>query len=159
MAEYALDPGDSTTLRCALDLVLPEATSLTVHMCWHSGIGNDYPAEALEAARRLRERHPLATEPGWDDYTSLTFAPSPEDHDDFLTVAPFCDLAYATDRSDQLLASLSGEGTEVHVTLTEAQHALVLAECPGACLTPIRYRASFPRRVVAQLMERILRSN
>lgn len=155
MAEYALDPRDTTALRCALDLVLPEATSLTVHMCWHAGVGHDYPADVLEAAGRLRERHPRATEPGWEDYTSLSFVPSLEDRDDFLTVAPVCDLAYATDGSDRLLGSVSGEGTEAQVALTETQHALLLAKCPGTRLTPIRNGASVTRGVVARLRERL----
>ena len=147
VAEYVLDPHDRAALRCAFDSVLPDSASLTVYMCWHSGVGHDYPTEVLEAARRLRERHLRATDSGWDDYTSLSFVPSLEDRHDFLTVAPFCDLAYATDRSERLLASVSGEGTEAYVTLTAAQHALVLAQCPGANLRPVSRGASLARRI------------
>ncbi len=72
---------------------MPGAASLTLYMCWHGGVGHGYPQPVLDAAKRLRERH---LPPGRSDeaYTSLTFAPSAPDVDDFLRVAPYCDLAY-----------------------------------------------------------------
>lgn len=100
MGEYRVDPRDGHTIQCAAGVVLPGAVSLTVYMCWHSGVGHGYPADVLAAARRLRERHASGPASSCDDvYTSLTFAPSPQDCDDFLVIAPFCDLAYAADPS------------------------------------------------------------
>ncbi len=93
----------------ALGSAVPSATSLTLYMCWHGGVGHGYPETVMDAARRLRERH---MPPGRsdEDYTSVTFAPSAPDVEDFLSVAPYSDLAYATDASGRVLAEVSGAG-------------------------------------------------
>ena len=39
----------------------------------------------------------------------LTFEPSDADVRDFILVAPYCDLAYASDASGEVLAELQGE--------------------------------------------------
>ena len=56
-------------MEAALVLDRSERTSLTVYMCWHGGTGHDYPADVMEAARRLRERHTVGSGSD-DDYTS-----------------------------------------------------------------------------------------
>ena len=103
------DGRDRTAVEAALALVGSECTSLTVNMCWHGGAGHDYPAESMEAARRLRERH--APDGTYDDnYTSLTFVPSSEDLADFLFIAPHSDLAYAVDADGAVVLEVSGDG-------------------------------------------------
>jgi hypothetical protein len=79
----------------------PQTATLTAYLCWHGGEGHDYPAEVMQAANRLRGRHGDTND---DDYITLTFAPSSEDWDDFLLIAPYCDLAYATDRAGAVVA-------------------------------------------------------
>lgn len=83
------------------------AASLTLYMCWHRGQGHGYPQAVLDAAGRLRERH-MPQVGSNDDYTALTFAASPHDVQDFEAVAPFCDLAYATDVSGEVLVEIGG---------------------------------------------------
>ncbi len=119
MAVHGVEMRDAAALRAGLRLVLPAATSLTVHMCWHDGHGHDYPAEVLDTAGRLRERHCGS---GCDDqYMSLTFRPSHADLSDFVRVAPFADLAYACDAAGKELVEVSGEGGSAVVHLTEKQ--------------------------------------
>jgi len=119
VAEHGVEMRDAAALRVGLRLVLPAATSLTVHMCWHDGHGHDYPAEVLDAAGRLRERHCGS---GCDDqYMSLTFTPSHGDLSDVVRVAPFADLAYASDGAGEELVEVSGEGGSAVVHLTEKQ--------------------------------------
>lgn len=78
---------------------------VTLYMCWHGGIGHDeYPPELMEAAKRLRDRHGEASHSD-DDYTILDFEPSAEDWDDFLRIAPYCDLAYAIDLDGEVVAT------------------------------------------------------
>ena len=89
--------------------VVPRAASLTVYMCWHGGLGHRYPQTAMDAAGRLRERH-MPQVGSTEEYTSLTFPASPQDVRDFGAIAPFCDLAYASDASGEVLAELYGEG-------------------------------------------------
>lgn len=103
------DVRDRKALEASLALVGPETTSVTVYMCWHGGTGHDYPADVMEAAWRLRERHSVGSGSD-DDYTSLTFMPSEDDLSDFVLVAPYCDLAYATNANDEVLLEVSGEG-------------------------------------------------
>lgn len=128
MVDYVVDARDGAALRWALDVALPSASSLTVYMCWHGGSGHDYPAEALGAARRLRERHAGSD----DQYTMLTFEPSAEELRLFAEVAPYCDLAYATDGNDDVLADVSGEGAQARVRLTSTQYAALQARYPAA---------------------------
>jgi hypothetical protein len=90
----------------ALRRAVPSATSLTLYMCWHGGVGHGYPETVMDAARRLRERH--MAQGASDDYISLTFAPAAPDVEDFLSVAPYSDLAYVTDASGLVLAEVSG---------------------------------------------------
>jgi hypothetical protein len=93
----------------ALRRVLPSAASLTVYMCWHGGQGHEYPQEVMDAAGRLRERHmPQVGSNG--DYMALTFPASAQDVQDFEAVAPFCDLAYVSDDSGEVLAEVNGQG-------------------------------------------------
>ena len=155
VVDYVVDVLDSAALRCALEVVLPDAASLTVYMCWHSGTGHEYPVNVLDAAERLRQRHGEEPGSGCDEqYTSLTFAPSFEDHRDFLEVAPFCDLAYATNPQDELLAEVTGEGTTARVCLPTIVHTDVLAHCPGALLVPVGGRAPRALRFVKGLCAR-----
>ena len=122
---------DSRALRYALAEVLPDAVSMTVHMCWHQGQGHHYPVEVMEAAARLRQRHAGTGSVGCDDdYTSLTFTPTLEDRADFVEVAPFCDFAYALDSREDLLAEVSGEGITAHVQLTPDQHTQLCQQYP-----------------------------
>jgi len=78
-----------------------DTVTVTLHMCWHAGMGHDFPGEVMQAAGRLRSSH--LTSPD-DDYTTLHFAPSADDWNDILLVLPYCDLAYATDAQDQVIA-------------------------------------------------------
>jgi hypothetical protein len=88
-------------------LVLPDATSLTLYMCWHGGTGHDYPADVMQAAGRLRERYAVGS--GSDEgYTSLTFVPSDDNVPDVTRVAPYCDLAYATNADGEVVLDVSG---------------------------------------------------
>lgn len=105
----AFDVRDSTASEAALRAVLPHATNLTLYMCWHEGEGHGYPAHVMQAARRLRERQTESSSSD-DSYTSLMLTPSPEDVEDVTAVAPFCDLAYATDAGDEVIWEVSGEG-------------------------------------------------
>ena len=158
MAEYVVEARDSTALRCALDAVLPDAASVTVYMCWHSGVGHNYPPKALAAAQRLRQRHAQGSGSRCsDEYTSLTFAPSSEDGRDLVEVVPFCDLVYATGPNDELLAEASGEGATASVWLTAAQHTEVLERCPGTVLVPAGGEASSQPQGVARLAGRLLK--
>ncbi len=91
----------------ALSRAVPSAASLTLYMCWHGGVGHGYPHTVMDAARRLRERH-MTQGASDEDYTSLTFAPAAPDVEDFLSVAPYSDLAYVTDASGRVLAEVSG---------------------------------------------------
>lgn len=103
------DVRDREALDAALALVAAKTTALTVYMCWHGGEGHRYPAEVMQAAGRLRERHPAGS--GSDDtYTSLTFTPSNGDIADFAAIAAYCDLAYATDAEGAVLLEVSDEG-------------------------------------------------
>lgn len=80
---------------------------MTVYMCWHGGHGHDYPSDVMQAATRLRSGH---TDAAMDDeYTSLTFEPTDDDVRDFILVGPYCDLAYASDASGEVLAEITGE--------------------------------------------------
>ena len=88
---------------------VPGAAQLTIYMCWHRGAGHGFPQHVMDAALRLRERH-LSPDASDEDYTSLAFAPSAQDAQDFLVVAPFSDLAYATDADGQVRAEVSGAG-------------------------------------------------
>ena len=106
----AVDGRDRAAVEAALVLDRSERTSLTVYMCWHGGTGHDYPADVMEAARRLRERHTVGSGSD-DDYTSLTFRSSDDDLADFVLVAPYSDLAYATDADGAVLLEVSGDGT------------------------------------------------
>jgi len=102
------DAADDEPLRAAVAAVRLEISKLTLYMCWHGGAGHDYPNAALQAAARLRQRHPGH---GVDDaYTSLSITPTDEDLADFVLVAPYCDLAYATDAEDDVVLEVSGEG-------------------------------------------------
>jgi len=91
----------------ALRRAVPSAASLTLYMCWHGGVGHGYPQTVMDAAKRLRERH-MAQGASDENYTSVTFAPIASDVEDFLSVAPYCDLAYVTDASGLVLAEVSG---------------------------------------------------
>lgn len=77
---------------------------MTVSLCGHGGVGHDYPAGVIDAARRLRERHETGSH---DDHTSLTVEPSLADLPDVLEVAPYSDLVYATDPRGAVLAEVS----------------------------------------------------
>ena len=83
-----------------------DTVTVTLHMCWHAGTGRGFPKEVMQAAGRLRSQHAVKQD---DDYTSLQFPPSPDDWNDILLVLPYCDLAYATDAQDRVLAD-SGDG-------------------------------------------------
>ena len=91
-----------------LGTALSQAASLTVYMCWHGGRGHGYSPAAMEAARRLRERH-LPQAGSDEEYTALTFPASPQDVQDFETVAPFCDLGYVVGASGEVLAEVHGQ--------------------------------------------------
>ncbi len=108
MAEH-FDVRDREPLRAALAVVLPATSALTIYMCWHAGLGHDFPADVMQAAGRLRERHTVNS--GSDDrHTSLTFMPSHDDVADFVRVAQFCDLAYATDAEGSVVLEVSDQG-------------------------------------------------
>jgi hypothetical protein len=77
-------------------------------MCWHDGAGHGYPDEVLAAAGRLRDRH--AGSGCTSAYTSITFSPSDQDLTDFVAVAPFVDLAYASGADGRELVEITGEG-------------------------------------------------
>jgi hypothetical protein len=100
-------PEGREALASALDEVRPRIASLTLYMCWHGGYGHDYPRDVMQAAGRLRARHADGVPD--EDYTSLTFEPSDEDLRDFILVASYCDLAYATDEAGEVLAEVSGD--------------------------------------------------
>ena len=103
------DVRDREALRAALAVGLPATRALTVYMCWHAGLGHDFPADVMQAAGRLRERHTMNS--GSDDqYTSVKFMPSNDDVADFVRVAPFCDLAYATDAEGNVVLEVSEQG-------------------------------------------------
>ena len=93
----------------SFEIARSRTASLTAHMCWHGGVGHGYPSEVMGAAARLRERY--GPESGSDDeYTMLSFAPSEYDWRDFLTVLPYCDLAYAQDGNENVIAEAVGTG-------------------------------------------------
>lgn len=96
-------------MRAALAAAGPRVSALTVYMCWHDGAGHDYPPLVIQAAGRLRERHPSRGRAD-SEYTSLSFSPTDDDAADFAIVAPYCDLAYATDDEGQVLLDVNGTG-------------------------------------------------
>ena len=106
--QRGFDPQDAEAMQAAVAQVAQAVSSLTVHMCWHGGKGHDYPSDAMKAAERLRERHAPASD---DAYTSMTFTPRGNDVSDFLLVAAFCDLAYATDASGHTILEVTDEGS------------------------------------------------
>lgn len=87
---------------------LPRAASVTLHMCWHQGLGHDYPPEVMPAADRLRQQH-LGGGDSDDNYTSVTFAPSASDLRDVMLLVPYCDLAYITDMAGTVLSEVTGD--------------------------------------------------
>ena len=103
-----VDVSDAAPLAAALESLLPRIATLTLNMCWHGGVGHDYPLAVMQAARRLRQRDPSGGGPD-AAYTSLDISPSSADLKDFMRVLPYCDLAYATDASGEVLAEFEGD--------------------------------------------------
>jgi hypothetical protein len=99
----SFDTSNIAAVVASFETARTRTASVTMYMCWHGGIGHDYPNEVMQAASRLRERHGAASGSD-DDYTMLTLTPSETDWRDLLVVVPYCDWAYATDAAGDVLA-------------------------------------------------------